>query len=1644
MAHNLLGLGTASLDSYLGLITLADAQDLPEGASPRNWDIDYLVGSVKTRAGLSSVFTFTQTLSITALSIVYGVGTFSYTSAKQPVVNESFLLSGFTGNLSFLNATQITVIFVDPSSSTFLADVVSGDISLVTGLNGEAASTTGNFTGPNVGGLANVISSAGNPWSNPTAILGDVAYASAITGAVSNSTVTPGAAANSGATNPWTSPANILLTSASVASVSLAGNSVSAPILANAINYNLPVDAVVTGVVVKLKADSTAAAGAGSFNLQLSSNGFPIGTAVNVPVGSTLIQHTAGSSTYQWGTQLTPAVLNGSSFGVLVDAQLASGSGLFQANSLTVEVFYTTASGSEALQVTKFLFAIPSTAGVSGFGVTFQAFSSAATEVILQLLKNGIPIGTPRTQVLTTTPAIYSLGSANDLWDSTWAFSDVNNTTFGVQVTAAQLGTTFINDLDILVYLTPTLSNFNYVKSYVENNGQKITLALDSSGIMWKEDVDNAPGVLSIALTGILPGSFAKSATADDQEFICFSDLSIGTERPRVFNGQEFLPLSQVGPGAPPSILSSVTTTNVNTLAITNYSVTSNVVTFTYTAGPTVTAGQIYAITGATPSYLNITGTVLSSGLSGTQFQMDINHGNDAGGAITAAANLAFGYTISSITQRIANPKAGTWQDILWSSGPGNGSANGSILTVYYAIGSTAVDASLVNAFNGGSPVYVYLNNLPIKFPFKGTYLVTSTGLGTPPGGGAERWFFTVNVGTVSTSVQQAHGTVGSATYEQTVATVTTTTAIPVSQGQSITITGAVSTPGGWDATWQVTQTLTSGVLNITQTSMSAGGTATYAYNVASGSNPTAGQTVNITGCTNGDGKFNGIFVIGTVSGGSSGTFTIAGFASGAVSATSETGQAQTYGTQFQIDPGATTVGTSNTPIFGSDAKGTVTVSGSSTGGGSVIGAGTRQAVCFFITESGYETAPSNPLVFTVGQNTNSILATQIPIGPPNVKARAIAFTEAGQNGIPGANFYVIENDVVVQSGNTTTTYTSTIIRDNVTTSAAFSFPDAVLLNSTEVDVQGNDLFNLIELGSSAWCIPYASRMFYGLQLNKVDNLINMSFDGGYIPNPGGSTLPLGWGVSSTLQSTITLQNSIVNGMSLYVVNNSGGIIGQDWLLSQTASLDYYKVPIISPNTAYSVRVAARNPSGHQVGSLLVSLVGFDQVNGFGTIWGSFTIPLTSMSSNFAVFSGTLLTVPFTTTVPSNLQLALQVTNLGVGSDIELDRIEVYPTAEPYLKAQVYGSYVNNMEAVDAGGTGGIIDTTSENPQACMGGFVMRNNLYLLKTASWYVTEDNTTSEPGGWDLREVSNKVGAIGISSYDVGEEWCVTACRPGIFGFNGGAPTKLMHEIWNVWEAINWKAGNTIVLRNDIVNRRILCAVPLPTPNQWLPFDPPNPAPTSPNVILMCNYQGINTFEELMAGAGIHTTMFGTLAAVDMRRKWSIWRITTPYMDFIIRPDAVDAPLFICNGTKSSKIYEMLDSQLSDDGVAINGLYTTYGFVNAAKAVTMPIFGMHAKRYLTLQFTAEGSGQLSIRVLSNTMSARYPYTIPGGIALSTPVNDDFFRPLNIKANRCFLEFSTNAVGSHFELHKILLSGKADPWSSLNPTGGGNAGII
>jgi hypothetical protein len=920
-------------------------------------------------------------------------------------------------------------------------------------------------------------------------------------------------------------------------------------------------------------------------------------------------------------------------------------------------------------------------------------------------------------------------------------------------------------------------------------------------------------------------------------------------------------------------------------LAVSAYSVSGGIVTFTFTTATTPVVGALYVLSGTGNVNIdNRTFSVLGTpSPSTTQFSANAGLATGSASGLTGSAAATNNFNITSITQdwttyppAAGQPAGGPYsgeaqefngQEQLWGAGPSL-TGPGFVYTSYYSGANAPENYGIQYMTAHNYPIYVYVIN---DYFINGTAQIVTHNVNTPPSETANVPYFTT---TAPTSGNQRHGGPNnnfgpgnSGTFQLSLATVTTGTFIPnINAGDTITISGA--TPSAWNATWTVVDSLDSGQYNIESSQMLAGGVGLFTYINASAFGQaviTNGQTISLSGLVN----ILAFNTIGVVTNATSNSFEIQGF-SGSIPVQAnpvpEAGQGVTFGNQFLIDPGSLTVGTPTDPIYGNTTVGgTVAVIG---GQQIPIGVGIRQGVVYFITDNEYETPVSYPFEFTTPIGTQQIVITNIPIGPPDVIARGIAITEAGQNGVPGANFYVIMQPVTTTVNATTITIPSTIINDNTTTSIAIAFTDAVLLNSREIDIQGDNLFNLIELGSSAWCVPYSERMFYGLQLNKINNWTTgggLTFDQGYLL---GVNQPLGWSLVNAVDQTLV--TSPVTGQALYIKNQNATTqtVG---MIYQTAFQDTYNVAIIQPNTTYSVRLAASAPSGLTGGTLTVDLTTNSPGTGFGQTFGSFSVPLSSMSTVTKVFTGTLLTTKFIT-VPSTLVLRVYLANAAPGADALIDRIEVFPTQTPYLKAQVYGSYPGQPEAIDASSTGGVLDTTSENAQACMGGFVMHDLLYLLKTASWYSTQDNPNSEPGGWGLHEVSNRVGTIGIASYDYGEEWCLTACRSGVYGFDGGQPTKISQEIWNLWEQINWDAGNTIVLRNDVVSKRMYVAIPLPTgvnpatgipankyTHVWLPNAPYNPKPTSPNVILMLNYQGLADIKEMMMSPEVHTTMF-----------------------------------------------------------------------------------------------------------------------------------------------------------------------------------------
>ena len=140
-----------------------------------------------------------------------------------------------------------------------------------------------------------------------------------------------------------------------------------------------------------------------------------------------------------------------------------------------------------------------------------------------------------------------------------------------------------------------------------------------------------------------------------------------------------------------------------------------------------------------------------------------------------------------------------------------------------------------------------------------------------------------------------------------------------------------------------------------------------------------------------------------------------------------------------------------------------------------------HQVCVIFQTRQGYLTAPGPATSWTASGGKRAVV-TNIPTGPSNVVGRILCFTGAG-----GASFFYTGSGSSLFSGNM-------VIGDNTTTSVVVDFSDAILLAGTNVD----NLFKLIELGDCAGVLDYAQRLFWWGERNKMNNWVNLGFDGGF------------------------------------------------------------------------------------------------------------------------------------------------------------------------------------------------------------------------------------------------------------------------------------------------------------------------------------------------------------------------------------------------------------------------------------------------------------------------------------------------------------------------------------------------------------------
>jgi hypothetical protein len=665
------------------------------------------------------------------------------------------------------------------------------------------------------------------------------------------------------------------------------------------------------------------------------------------------------------------------------------------------------------------------------------------------------------------------------------------------------------------------------------------------------------------------------------------------------------------------------------------------------------------------------------------------------------------------------------------------------------------------------------------------------------------------------------------------------------------------------------------------------------------------------------------------------------------------------------------------------------------------ISAGVHQCSVIFVTRQGYLTRPSPPVSWTsIGGVRADVTGIPTPFLLPNIVARILAFTGAG-----GDNFYYTTGlDGAPQLQ----------IADNGRDSFVVDFSDTALLAGISAD----SLFQLVELGECAGVIGYASRLLWWGERNKQNNWDNLTFDGGF--GGAGSHVPLGWTPDPTYftgGSGDTLGNAMWGGA--YEILGDGATPTRG-LMTQSAVTDYNGAPRLLPNTGYSARVRVRMAGALTQGTLHVhvySASGLISTTGVAVpaaqittgAWSEFIAPITS-ASGF-------------TAIPFDLMLRVYADGTPTsGAGFLVENIEIFPTEEPYNTSLVRASYAEDPESYD--GVTGYMNVSEDDGQTVRAAFLLRENLYLVKDRSIYVTADDGVNEPASWTIKEVSVTVGTPSVAGVDTGEDRAVIAGRAGLYMFDGGEPVKISQEIQPLWDQINWAAGQTLWVRVDTLNKRILCGVPIG-------------AATSPNRILVLDYRSLSSAGEIESlGSVLFSTLSGKLYAVGRSRKWCPWNITASSCALAERPNGT-SQIFLGNGGVSGagngKIYQLSDTHFSDDGAAINSYYTTYFFLSRDLEQSLQVRS-HRKLFAYLTVYAEGAGNLNLTAF--TASEAYP-TALAPLPLSSAAPKDLELPINLLGERVAFQVGTNAVGAWFKLERFIPSLLPDPWS---PVRGGN----
>ncbi|MDE2099616.1 MAG: hypothetical protein KGL39_20355 [Patescibacteria group bacterium] len=1112
--------------------------------------------------------------------------------------------------------------------------------------------------------------------------------------------------------------------------------------------------------------------------------------------------------------------------------------------------------------------------------------------------------------------------------------------------------------------LVPTLT---YAKGYVTPLGGIYNLYLDSNGMLWYEDVINNPGV-RVLQGSVTAGSWMKSITAFGREYLAPSDGLHGTDIPLQFafdqNGNPYLDrVTQDGPGAPPNVASVP-------LASVNMAVAGSTVLNLTESDPTGLVNGIYTSintwTANSVAGINPGDAITIAGYTGAAAPM-----NGIWTVLAVFTGGAGGY--ANLLQLSANlPGTTTFSTAAATGTVGTGtmSRQGNIVTVNTAaahnlkVGYQAQIAAIAASAVGGGIASIVIANE--NAPGIAT-ITTNSAHGLLPG------IYVSIAGVAGTAVGGGIASIG---FQGGVVTVTTNSAHGLYPGAIVNISG---TGTNLDTTAAAVQQVTSATVFTyfydypTNVSESGSGTVTLNWPIPDTPTPTYFEVLSCPTSTTFQVSINysdGTWNSGTVSYAWDGTF----FVTAVPSATSF--QYQQYG------PNAST-----------NTIGTVTPYGQAA-------PGIHLCRVTFLTRNGAITR-SSPFVQFVAAGGQYLSVTNIPIGPPNVVARILEFT-----GASGSSFCYLGAPPQV---NGQIVGTATQINDNTTTAVLLDFSDASLFGAAgdggATSVPGNNLAAQIVLDGALGFGLYGSRLMAWGMRNRIQNLLNMGFDGGQFYNASGggaSNLPCGW----------TAGNSGAGGAL------ANGHWGWGWQASGAGSIfqsfyqDAYGAPIGTPNTKYALRAWVSGAGTSLIATISSASTGF---SASATVNG--------------VTGGAFAQANFSAATPSPIPPDMRLTLTWTGTPL-IDELSIIYQQTPYLDQVLFGSYVDNPEGFD-GVTGKF--GSSQDTHKVMDIADIRQTLYILTQdpgGRLHETNDNGVTEPAGWSVDQVAANCGlfsAFGLtksqaddSSAAGGEEWFAWASASGARIFGGQEPWKISQEIEPDWESISAAYRTACWALNDPVARVIYFGLPINGVSAG-----------AATKIYPVNYRGLNSAYDIGQTGPIRIGFTGKLVATDHSRKWTRWNLQINGAALMYRAAGQLQPVLLAGNGQApgaaagfGNVYILNAAKYTDDDYGqILPYYTTYFAPDTDEELALQLSGLR-KLLVWVQAFVPGIGTLTITPLCDSLSNAWSVTGSRTLA-ANPTYDLEWAGGQAQAQRIAIKFASSPAqgqtDNSFSLQKV-----------------------